>query len=79
MDNGAELRAFKTQINFVEYAVSCGYEVDKKESSTNSVVLRRGVDNDKIVVRTDQEGHGVYSIVENHTLRVWSEFNGSAS
>ena len=64
-DDAAELRAFKTQINLVEYAVSCGYEVDKKETSTNSVVLRRQTDNDKIIVKTDQGGHGVYFSVRD--------------
>ena len=65
MDDVAELKAFKTQINLVEYAVSCGYEVDREESSTNSVVLRRRTDNDKIVVKTDKGGHGVYFSVRN--------------
>jgi len=64
-DDAAELKAFKSRINLVEYAVSCGYVIDKKESSTNSVVLRRRVDNDKIIVKTDQGGHGVYFSVRN--------------
>jgi 5S rRNA maturation endonuclease (ribonuclease M5) len=64
-DDAAELRAFKSRINLVEYAVSCGYGVDGKESSTNSVVLRRRMDNDKIIVKTDQDGHGVYFSVRD--------------
>jgi hypothetical protein len=64
-DDVAELRAFKRRINLVEYAGSCGYEIDKKESSTSSIVLRRRIDNDKIIVKTDQDGHGVYFSVRN--------------
>ena len=64
-DDAAELRAFKIQINLVDYAVSCGYEIDKKETSTNSVVLRRQIDGDKIIVKTDQGGHGVYFSVRD--------------
>lgn len=53
-----EIERFKRDINLVEYAEACGYAIDRKESSRNSTVMRRG--NDKIVVATDMDGHGIY-------------------
>ena len=34
-----ELEAFKRSVNLTEYAASCGYELDRKASSQNSVVM----------------------------------------
>lgn len=53
-----EIERFKQDINLVEYAEACGYAIERNESSRNSTVMRRG--NDKIVVATDIDGHGIY-------------------
>lgn len=58
-----EIESFKTQINLAEYAQSLGYEVDQKESSRASTVMRRG--DDKIIVATDADGHGIYFSVHD--------------
>jgi len=59
-----ELEQFKSRINLVEYAQTQGYQVDRKESSENSKVLRHG-NGDKIVVVTGQNGHGIYFSVRD--------------
>lgn len=59
MHRNNELEQFKSRINLVEYAQTQGYQLDCKESSQNSKVLRHGND-DKIVVPTGQNGHGLY-------------------
>jgi len=59
-----ELQRFKTEINLVHYAESQGYEIDRKESSPASIVMR-GPNNDKIVVATDTDGHGIYFSVRD--------------
>lgn len=59
----AELEAFKRDINLVEFAVSLGYELDHRESSRSSAVLRNGAD--KIIVATDEDGHGIYFSVRD--------------
>jgi len=58
-----ELVKFKTEINLVEYAQSQGYELIRTESSRSSAVLRNG--DDKIIVATDQDGHGIYFSVRD--------------
>lgn len=58
-----ELQRFKSEINLTEYAVAQGYEIDKRESSRSSAVLRRG--DDKIIVTTAPDGHGVYFSVRD--------------
>ena len=63
MDRADELERFKSQINLAEYAQAQGYEIDKSESSRASIVMRQG--NDKIIVATDQDGHGVYFSVRD--------------
>ena len=60
-----ELEQFKSRINLVEYAQTQGYQVDRKESSENSKVLRHD-NGDKILVVTGQNGHGIY-------LSVWDD------
>jgi 5S rRNA maturation endonuclease (ribonuclease M5) len=47
----------------VEYAEGQGYQVLHLESSKSSVMLQKGPD--KIVVATDQDGHGVYFSVRD--------------
>lgn len=58
-----ELETFKREINLAEYAASEGYALDKQESSRNSAVMRRS--DDKIVIATDQDGHGIYFSVRD--------------
>lgn len=58
MDRDDELTRFKSVINLVEYAECNGYQIDKKEISRASTVMRNG--DDKIIVATDADGHGVY-------------------
>jgi 5S rRNA maturation endonuclease (ribonuclease M5) len=60
-----ELDQFKTRINLAEYAASQGYQLDRRESSRNSAVMRRESDNDKIIIATDTDGHGVYFSVRD--------------
>lgn len=60
-----ELDRFKTQINLAEYAASQGYQLDRRESSRNSAVMRRESDDDKIIVATDNDGHGIYFSVRD--------------
>src|SRR5215471_609273 len=54
-----ELERFKTEVNLAELAYSYGYELDRKESSRTSFVMRHQ-DGDKIVVATDTDGHGIF-------------------
>lgn len=59
-----ELERFKTEINLVELACSYGYELDRKESSRTSFVMRHQ-DGNKIVVATDTDGHGIFFSVRD--------------
>jgi hypothetical protein len=59
-----ELEQLKSRINLVEYAQTLGYQLDRKESSHTSKVLRHG-NGDKIVVVTAQNGHGIYFSVRD--------------
>jgi hypothetical protein len=63
MNRDDELEQFKTRINLVEYAEAQGYEIDRSESSRASTVMRQGAD--KIIVATDQDGHGIYFSVRD--------------
>lgn len=58
-----ELGRFKRDVNLVEYAESQGYEVTRSESSRSSTVMRRG--DDKIIVATAEDGHGIYFSVRD--------------
>ena len=53
-----ELDAFKREIDLRQFAVSLGYEIDRRETWRGSTVLRRGVD--KIVVKRNGNGHYVF-------------------
>jgi len=53
-----ELDAFKREIDLRQFAVSLGYEIDRRESWRGSTVLRRGAD--KIVVKRNGNGHYVF-------------------
>ncbi len=62
----AELEEFKTTINLSAYAASQGYELDRKESSRNSVIMRNG-GGDKIVIARGLDGHWIYFSVRDDT------------
>jgi uncharacterized protein DUF3991/Toprim domain-containing protein len=60
-----ELDAFKREIDLRQFAVSLGYEIDRRESWRGSTVLRRGAD--KIVVKRNGNGHYVFfSVRDDH-------------
>lgn len=54
----SELDAFKREIDLRQFAVSLGYEIDRRESWRGSTVLRRG--GDKIVVKRHRNGHYLF-------------------
>lgn len=58
-----ELDDFKARINLVQYAESVGYEIDTRESSKASTVMRSATD--KIIVATAPDGHGIYFSVRD--------------
>lgn len=60
-----ELERFKQDINLAEYAVGQGYALVKNESSRNSFVMQRAADQDKIIVATGTDGHGIYFSVRD--------------
>lgn len=59
-----ELETFKTAINLTAYAAGQGYQLDRKESSRSSVVMRHP-DGDKIIIARNQSGHWVYFSVKD--------------
>lgn len=60
-----ELERFKTEINLADYAASQGYELDRKESSRSSLVMRCPANGDKIIVATGEDGHAIYFSVRD--------------
>ena len=54
-----ELEKFKVSIDLRVYAANEGYELDRKESSLASSVMRHP-NGDKIIVKRDRDGHFVY-------------------
>ncbi|MGH2412688.1 MAG: relaxase/mobilization nuclease domain-containing protein, partial [Microcystaceae cyanobacterium] len=65
MKREEELERFKTDVNLVEYASSQGYEIDKKKTSQNCIVLLNN-EGDKILIGLDQaDGHYFYTSVRN--------------
>jgi len=61
-----ELERLKVAINLTEYAASRGYQLDRRESSRSSVVMRHPVTDDKIVVsRAESGGHWIYFSVRD--------------
>jgi len=60
-----ELDRMKTEINLTEYASGRGYVLDKKESSSNSIVMRQTVTNDKVIVSKGHDGHWQYFSVRD--------------
>jgi hypothetical protein len=63
MNQDSELDAFKREIDMRQFAVSLGYELDRRESWRGSTVLRRGAD--KIVVKRNGNSHYVFFSVRD--------------
>jgi hypothetical protein len=63
MNQDSELDVFKREIDLRQFAVSLGYEIDRRESWRGSTVLRRG--GDKIVVKRNGNGHYVFFSVRD--------------
>jgi Toprim-like/Protein of unknown function (DUF3991) len=63
VNRDSELDAFKREIDLRQFAVSLGYEMDRRESWRGSTVLRRGAD--KIVVKRNGNGHYVFFSVRD--------------
>jgi hypothetical protein len=59
----SELDIFKREIDLRQFAVSLGYELDRRESWRGSTVLRSG--GDKIVVKRNGNGHYVFFSVRD--------------
>jgi hypothetical protein len=60
-----ELERFKCEIDLVFYAMSQGYEIDRRKSSRHSVCLRGP--HGKIVVGRDSDGHWIWFSVGGET------------
>jgi hypothetical protein len=58
-----ELEEFKSRIDLREYAAAQGYELDRRESSRASSVMRHA--GDKVVIRRDADSHYVYFSVHD--------------
>jgi len=61
----AELERFKTDLNLSQYAAGQGYQLDHRESSRNSAVMRHA-NGDKIIIAR-QGPHWVYFSVRDDT------------
>ena len=59
-----ELERFKTAINLTEYAAAEGYQLDRRASSRNSVVMRHP-GGDKIVIARGEDDHWIYFSVRD--------------
>ena len=62
-NDSTEIEVFKREIDLRQFAVSLGYEVDRRESWRGSAVLRCGAD--KIVVKRRANGHYVFFSVRD--------------
>lgn len=67
MSDDNELERFKTEISLADVASAHGYELDRRESSRSSLVMRRGKDGDKIIIATGEDGHGIFFSVHSNT------------
>ena len=54
-----ELERFKTEINLTEFAVSLGYQLDRRKSSRSSIVMRNA-EGDKVIITRKDGGHWTY-------------------
>lgn len=61
-----ELERFKSAINLTEYAASQGYQLDKRASSRNSVVMRHSA-GDKVVIARGEDQHWIYFSVRDES------------
>lgn len=64
MSRDPELEAFKTDIDLRQYAASVGYELDKRESSRSSSIMRHA-NGDKIIIKRGGDSHYVYFSVRD--------------
>lgn len=64
-NNRDELERFKRDINLTEYASHLGYAIETRESSNQSIAMRRPSDNDKVIVARNTNGHWIYFSVRN--------------
>jgi hypothetical protein len=55
----SELERFKTEIDLRVYAVTQGYQLDRKESWRGSAVMRHA-NGDKIIIKRGSDGHYIY-------------------
>ena len=62
MGKDPELERFK-RLNLGELAASYGYQLDRRESSRASLVMRHA-DGDKIIIATGEDGHAVFFSVK---------------
>lgn len=60
-NDAAELAGFKLSINLTEYAASTGYELDRRESSRNSAVMRHP-NGDKIIIARQADNWVYFSV-----------------
>ncbi len=61
-----ELERFKSEINLTEYAAARGYQLDRRASSRNSIVMRHPGNDDKIIVSRGQgDRHWIYFSVRD--------------
>lgn len=63
----SELETFKRSIDIRSYAVSHGYQLDRKQSWQGSSVMRHAHSDDKIVVKRGMDGHFVYFSVRDES------------
>ena len=61
----SELEKFKTDIDMRVYAVTQGYQLDRKESWKGSAVMRH-VNGDKIIIKRGSDGHYIFFSVHNN-------------
>jgi hypothetical protein len=62
--DSSELERFKCNINLIEFALTEGYRIDRRESSPGSVVMRH-LAGDKIVIARGHDGHWIYFSVRD--------------
>ena len=60
-----ELSQFKKQVNLSEFAASRGYILDKRESSSNSAVMRNQYDDKIVIAKNEASGDWIYFSVRN--------------
>lgn len=58
-----ELDEFKSRIDLREYAANLGYELDRRESSRSSSIMRQA--GDKVVIKRNSNGHFIYFSVHD--------------